>query len=300
MFKILSKSLIIIFLSVQLLKAEIINKIEITGNKKVSDETIKIYGEIEINKDYNEADLNKILNNLYSTNFFEDISINLSNNTLKISLKEYPIVNQLILNGEPSKRISDEIKRLISLKEKRSFIRSYLTKDIDIIKSIYSTLGYNNSKVEVKAKEIDKSNFDIFIDIEIVNLTKISSISFIGDKKIRDRRLRDVIASEEDKFYKFISSNTKFSQRLVDLDIRLLTNYYKSQGFYDVSISSNSAEINDQGNVDLIYSIDAGNRYRISKFYKCRLCFRCKHFSFKKSYEKYIGEYYSPFKLKNY
>ena len=103
------------FLSVQLSKAEIINKIEITGNNKVSDETIKIYGEIEINKDYNEADLNKILNNLYSTNFFEDISINLSNNTLKISLKEYPIVNQLILNGEPSKRISDEIKRLISL-----------------------------------------------------------------------------------------------------------------------------------------------------------------------------------------
>ena len=121
MFKILLKSLIIIFLSVQLLKAEIINKIEITGNKKVSDETIKIYGEIEINKDYNEADLNKILNNLYSTNFFEDISINLSNNTLKISLKEYPIVNQLILNGEPSKRISDEIKRLISLKEKKIF-----------------------------------------------------------------------------------------------------------------------------------------------------------------------------------
>ena len=106
MFKILLKSLIIIFLSVQLLKAEIINKIEITGNNKVSDETIKIYGEIEINKDYNEADLNKILKNLYSTNFFEDISINLSNNTLKISLKEYPIVNQLILNGEPSKRIS--------------------------------------------------------------------------------------------------------------------------------------------------------------------------------------------------
>ena len=300
MFKILLKFLIIIFLSVQLLKAEIINKIEITGNNKVSDETIKIYGEIEINKDLNEADLNKILNNLYSTNFFEDISINLSNNTLKISLKEYPIVNQLILNGEPSKRISDEIKRLISLKEKRSFIRSYLTKDIDIIKSIYSTLGYNNSKVEVKVKEIDKSNFDIFIDIERGNLTKISSISFIGDKKIRDRRLRDVIASEEDKFYKFISSNTKFSQRLVNLDIRLLTNYYKSQGFYDVSISSNSAEINDQGNVDLIYSIDAGNRYRISKiFTNADSVFDANiFFPLKKSYEKFIGEYYSPFKVK--
>ena len=58
-------------------------KIEISGNQRVSDATIKIYGDIKINKDYSERDLNKILNNLYSTNFFENITINLSNNILK-------------------------------------------------------------------------------------------------------------------------------------------------------------------------------------------------------------------------
>ena len=34
--------------------SEIIKKIVINGNKRVSEETIKIYGEIEINKDYKE------------------------------------------------------------------------------------------------------------------------------------------------------------------------------------------------------------------------------------------------------
>ena len=43
-----------------------------------------------------------------------------------------------------------------------------------------------------------------------------------------------LIASEEHKFYKIISKNTKFSQNLIDLDTRLLTNYYKSNGYYDV------------------------------------------------------------------
>ena len=33
-------------------KAEIINSVQITGNSRVSEETIKVYGEIEINKDY--------------------------------------------------------------------------------------------------------------------------------------------------------------------------------------------------------------------------------------------------------
>ena len=40
----------------------------------------------------------------------------------------------------------------------------------------------------------------------------------MGDKKVREKRLRDIIASEEHKFYKIISRNTKFSQSLINLD----------------------------------------------------------------------------------
>ena len=49
---------------------------------------------------FSENDINNVLNNLYSTNFFEDVKINLNNNKLIISLKEYPVINQLILVGE--------------------------------------------------------------------------------------------------------------------------------------------------------------------------------------------------------
>ena len=75
---------------------EIVKEIIIEGNKRVSEETIKVYGEIEINKDFTETDINKTLKNLYETDFFENVSIELKNNKLTISLKEYPIVNQLV------------------------------------------------------------------------------------------------------------------------------------------------------------------------------------------------------------
>ena len=80
-----------------------IKNVIIEGNKRISDETIKIYGEVELNKDFTESDINKVLSNLNSTNFFENIEINLSNKTLKIIVKEYPFVNQLIILGEPKK-----------------------------------------------------------------------------------------------------------------------------------------------------------------------------------------------------
>ena len=77
-----------------------------------------------------------------------------------------------------------------------------------------------------------------------------------------------------------------------NLDIRLFKNYYKSLGFYDVEITSNSAEINKNKNIDLIYSINAGKRYRINKIStKVDPTFDKELFlSLNKNYKKYIGD----------
>ena len=88
-----------------------VKKIEISGNKRISEETIKVYGDIELNKDYKKIDLNQITNNLFSTEFFENVTIDLIDNTLKIKVKEHPIVNQLIL------LVKKKIKLLIKLKK---------------------------------------------------------------------------------------------------------------------------------------------------------------------------------------
>ena len=191
------------------LNAATINEIKIEGNSRVSDETIKVYGDIRLKDNIDNNKINEILNNLYSTDFFEDIKINEVNGVLNIIVKEYPLINQLIINGEPSNRIKEEIKKQIFTKSKRSYVKSYLSNDVNLIKKLYSSIGYNFPNIDVKIKELDGSNVDILIEIDKGQITKISSISFIGDKKIRDNRLRDVIASQRDRFYKIISKNTR-------------------------------------------------------------------------------------------
>ena len=296
--KIIILSLFLLYFTA--LKAEVLENITIEGNKRISDETIKIYGELELNKNFTEGDINKVLNNLNSTNFFENIEINFTNKTLKIIVEEYPFVNQLIVIGEPKKSYIEELKKLIQIKSNRPFIKANLAKDIDTIKRLYSTLGYNSVKVDAKVKEIDNENLDLLIEIERGDQTKISSINFIGNKNIRSRRLRDVIASEENKFWKVFSRNTNLSENLINLDKRLLSNYYKSLGYYDIEISSNIAEINKKGNAELVYSIEEGTRYTINKITTNIDKVFDKEFFFplNKEFKKYIGGYYSPFKIK--
>ena len=140
------------------LNAEIVKKIEINGNKRISDETIKVYGEFKdsLGQDLSKSDLNRILKNLYLTDFFENVSVEINNNTLSVDLKEYPVVNQLIIVGEKSKKFKNEIKKIIRTKEKNSFIENNLKQDVTSIKNLYSTLGYNFSEVEAKIRKVDK------------------------------------------------------------------------------------------------------------------------------------------------
>ncbi len=291
----------VFFLHFSFLNAEIVNNIEIEGNSRISNETIKVYGGIQsINKDFTKKDLDEILKNLYDTNFFETVNLEIKNNTLFVSLKEYPLINNLLITGEQTKKFKEEIQKIIKTKENGSYVESDLKQDITTIKNLYSSIGYNFSKIEPKIRVIDENNVDLVINIERGEITKIAKINFTGDKKVKDKRLRDVITSQEDKFWKVISRNTKFSENLVNLDKRLLTNYYKSIGYYDVEVESASANILDTSEIEIIYTINAGQRYTVDKIAtKVDKVFNKDiFFPLEKIYKKNTGDYYSPFKVK--
>ena len=290
--------LLFIFLSSTAI-AEVINDVKINGNSRVSDETIKIYGKITLNENYDQKRLNSTLRNLFETKFFEDVNLKIDKSTLIVNVKEYPILNQLIITGEKNLRITRELKKNITLKEKNSFIESDLVNDVEKIKNIYASLGFNNAEVTTKIKSYE-DKIDLIFEIKPGNITRISTISFLGDKKISDKRLRDIIASEEHKFWKVISRNTKFSTQLILLDERLLKNYYKSLGYNDVKINSSSATINENNNIDITFSIEAGQRYKVNKIStNVDGVLDKKIFNpMQKIYKNYIGDYYSPFSIK--
>ena len=54
---------------------------------------------------------------------------------------------------------------------------------------------------------------------------ELKNIKFTGDKFYKDRKLRSVIVSEENKFWKFISKKKYLDISRIELDKRLLKNF---------------------------------------------------------------------------
>ena len=297
MFKIYISIFLLIFFN---LSADIIEKVEVKGNKRISVETIKVYGDVIIGNDYSAFDIDNILKNLYKTNFFEDIKISLSNGVLNVIVKEYATINAIDLKGEKSNQTKKKVLEKLQLKAKESFIENKLSQDVKLIKKIYGGIGFNFTNVEVKIQRFDDNRVNVIYFLDKGKKTDIAKINFTGDKKIKDKRLRDIIVSEEKKIWKFLSKNTFLNNNNIELDKRLLINYYKSLGYYDVQVLSSNAEVSQENLTNLTYTINAGSRYRINKISTSvsDVLDKKLFFSLQKDFKKIIGKYYSPFKIK--
>ena len=247
--------------------ADTINNITINGNKRISNDSIKVLAGISDKSEIEKNELNNLLKKLYDTNFFKDIKISLNNGQLKIDVIENPIIENIEVSGIKNKDFIDEILNIITLKDRMSFSELLLEKDIDTINNILKTNGFYFAKVNTSLIKNDELNsVRLRIEIDQGKKARIQEIQFIGDKKIKDKRLLEVIASEEHKFWKFISRKVYLNQSLINLDKRLLANYYKNQGYYKVKVLNSFAELNNEDSFKLTYNIEAGEKYSFNNF----------------------------------
>ena len=68
MMNFLSKLILIVFFSIFSAQAEILKKIEINGNQRISDESIIVFSDLKTNENVSKSNLDTALKNLYKTN----------------------------------------------------------------------------------------------------------------------------------------------------------------------------------------------------------------------------------------
>ena len=232
--KTLLQSLLFYIFVITISFAEIVKEVKVVGNIRVSPETIALFGDIKVNEDYDAQKINELSKQLYDTNFFSYIEINLNKGILEISVKENPVIQNLIFNGIKAKKHQEAIKEVIELKEKTSFVENKLNRDIQKIKSAFKNLGFYFIEVEAYAKENVNNSIDLIYENNKGKRARIGKIVFMGDKKFKDNKLRGVITSEAHKAWKIISSKKYLNEERIKLDTRLLENFYKSKGYYQV------------------------------------------------------------------
>ena len=240
--------------------ADKIENFEISGNNRISAETIIMFSDFQINNEINDQKLNEILKNLYDTNFFENVIVEYNQNTLFIKVEELPIIQNIILDGIKANKYKEEIKKNFKLKSRSSFNKYFIKEDEKIIKSILKKNGYYFSTVDAYVENIENNMVNINYKINLGDKAKIKKITFVGNKIFKDKVLKNLIISEEFKFWKFISNKKYLNEDLINIDKNLLKSFYLNKGYYDVEINSSFARLLNKDEFEIIYNISPNEK----------------------------------------
>ena len=263
MIKLIS-SIIIFFFIMLPLNSEVIKEIKVINNERISKETIQIFSNIKVGEDYDQNDLNRILKEIYDTNFFSNVSLEIKDGILIIDVEENKIIQNITVEGIKRKELVEDLKSRISSKDKNPFVENNLKNDVLLIKKLLKSSGYYFSEVKTKIIENNNNTIDLIFDLDLGEKAFIKKIEFIGEKFYKDRLLRNIIASEEKRFWKFLTKKKYINAELIKLDQRLLEKYYLDRGHYQIDIRGNFVEFTEDNGFKLTYNINAGPKFIVN------------------------------------
>ncbi len=252
-----------IFLSLLCLAQEKILKIEIEGNRIISNATIISNIKVRANQPYNENIINEDIKSLMSLGYFDNVEVEKKITPqgiiVKFKLKEKPILKKITIEG--AKHISRrQIKEVMGLKE-GIFLDEVEVKDALLaVKDLYRKKGFTEAKVtyEVDVKK-DTNEAHLKVIISEKGIVKVRKIIIKGNEAFSTKRIKKLIKTKEAWFFR----RGIFKKEVLEDDIERIKDFYREQGFSDVEVSSSWDTLD--GKIFVTIKIKEGRRYYIGK-----------------------------------
>ncbi len=233
--------LIFFNINVSLSNDNLIKKVEIVGNKRIPISFISNITNKYLNLKISNDDINKITKSLYQSDYFEEITVKILNNTLIIEVVETPIINEVFFYGN-SFLTDEQLQDIVKINKRDTFSKNKLSSAIDNIKLQYSKSGRKFAKVEVVQKELSQSRINLLFEISEGDLVRVKKINFFGNKVFSSNDLKSVIKTKESKFYRIFGSSV-FKDENIILDKNSLKKFYYRRGFVDFKVLSYKREL---------------------------------------------------------
>jgi outer membrane protein insertion porin family len=242
-----------------------IRTINVVGTQRLEPDTVRSYIRMRVGQPWTQASADQTLKELYATELFADVSIRNNAGDVTIDIRENPVINRIILEG--NKRIKNEkIEPEIKLAPRQIYSRSKVRADVARIIELYKRQGRFAALVEPKLVQLDQNRVDIVFEITEGPKSKVRQINIIGNDKFSDGKLRGEMVTKQSRLTSIFSSGTSYDPDRLAFDQQKLRQYYLTQGYADFRVVSAVAELTpDKQDFIITYVVEEGERYKFGE-----------------------------------
>ncbi|HKY79877.1 MAG TPA: outer membrane protein assembly factor BamA [Sphingobium sp.] len=239
-----------------------IRSVSVTGQQRLEPDTVLSYTKLRVGQAYTQESLDQALRDLYETELFADVQIRNDNGALTIEVKENPVINRIVLEG--NKRLKeDKIRPEVKLAPRQIYTRSKVRADVARIIELYRRQGRFAATVEPKMVQLDQNRVDIVFEISEGPKSKVRQINIIGNEKFGDGELRGQMVTKQSRWFRVFSSGTSYDPDRLAYDQQKLRQFYLTEGYADFRVISAVAELTpDKQDFIITYVVEEGKRYK--------------------------------------
>jgi len=245
----------------------IVKEIHVEGLQRVSLGTFLSYMPIKKGDRLDYSKTSEIIEALYKTGFFSNISLYRRNNKLIVKVVENPTIGVLHISG--NKKIKTQ-KLLEALKQQgfaegEVFDRSVLVGVKQALLQEYYTLGHYNARVDTKITSQPRNRVSVDINVFEGPVAKIREIKIIGNYKFPDHQLLKEFTLSTPNLWSFFTHAGEYSKEKLDADLEKLRSFYLDRGYLQFKVDSTQVSITpDKQHVYIIIHVVEGPIYTVS------------------------------------
>ncbi len=275
------------------------NAVKITGNERIDPATILTYAGIARGQTVSSGRLNDAYQSIVNSGLFETVSLVPKGNTLVISVVEFPTINKVAFEG--NKRIKDaNLSKLVRSKSRHVYNPSIAESDAVALTEAYAGAGRYAASVTPKIIRRSNNRVDLVFEIAEGKVTEIERLSFVGNRKFSDRRLRRVLETKQAGFLRALIKRDTFIADRLEFDKQVLTDFYQSRGFVDFQVLSVNSELTRGRNGFFItVNLREGQQFKFGKLTTVSDLPEVDANEFQKVIKVRSGKIYSPTHIEN-
>ncbi len=238
--------------------------INVAGNQRIESATIQSYMVVQPGDPFDPGRINDSLKTLYATGLFKNVTITRDGDNLDVAVVENPTVDQVLFAGNKVVVDKDALAA-ISLKPRAVFTPAAAEADRRALLALYAKKGYYDATVTPNIIELPDNRVNVVFQCTDGTQTLVSRITFLGNTHFSQSRLRDVVSTRQEAWFRFLSSSDQYDPDRVEYDEYLLHQFYLHKGYADFQVLSANAELApDRKSFYLTFDISEGSRYRVS------------------------------------
>jgi outer membrane protein insertion porin family len=243
----------------------VVREVEVRGNQRIEADTVRSYMLLQPGDAFDADRLDRSLKSLFATGLFRDVRIARDGGRVVVEVAENPIVNRVAFEG--NRKISDDVLRgEVQIRGRAVFTPQAAQADRQRILELYARRGRFGAVVEPKIIELDQNRVDVVYEIQENEAALVARINFVGNRAYSDSRLKEVVATKEQAWYRIFSSSDQFDPERLAFDRELLRRFYLRSGYADVQVTGATAELApDRTGFFVTYQLDEGARYRVGR-----------------------------------